>query len=294
MDNFEHIANMSIGGMIAMLVTTVTFIDQIEKIRNKFLLCSILGYSAMMTSACICSNQAWRRMIAGELPQFASRMIATQFFYVGAFTCLIFHSTYRTVMISAPHFASPLRIAIPITLTQCFIHGSASYYWGSNIMDNYGTKVSVISSRFEIAILIYYSVVESVLFLLTQYKIIQVKSVIVKKGDSEMFKIKLLLYLKGSIRSFAYILNIVLIYIALGNWLPYLVNWNYPMFCPAFLLMIVLTDSTRFQECMAKLSVNHAPRTSGSGFKETDTAGSSSKMRAKQTGTVTKSEDPGV
>ncbi|TPX66996.1 hypothetical protein SpCBS45565_g04117 [Spizellomyces sp. 'palustris'] len=252
MDNFEHIANISKGGTIAMVVVCITFLDQIEKVRNKFLLSSILSYACLLFIATITVSKAWESLVAGNLEKFANLMIVTQVTYVGGFTALVFHSAYRATLILAPRFPHTAKAATCVALTQGFIHGAASYYWGTNIKANYGTLRSEISSRMEIVVLVYYSLVESILFLMIQYKIIQVKAATLKSGDIN--KIKLVLYVKGLLRSSAYIVNIALIYLSLGNFIPYLINWNYPILCPAFILMIILTDSTRFQECIEKLS----------------------------------------
>ncbi|KNC99203.1 uncharacterized protein SPPG_05458 [Spizellomyces punctatus DAOM BR117] len=268
MDNFEHIANISKGGTIAIVVVCITFIDQIEKVRNKFLLGSIISYACLMFIATITVSKAWESLIVGNFEKFANLMIVTQVTYVGAFTSLVFHSAYRATLILAPRFPHTAKAATCVALTQGFIHGAASYYWGMNIKANYGTLRSEISSRMEIVVLIYYSLVESILFLMIQYKIIQVKAATLKSGDTN--KIKLVLYAKGLLRSAAYIVNIALIYVSLGNIIPYLKNWNYPILCPSFILMIILTDSTRFQECIEKLSPSTTTTTTSNSKKPTD------------------------
>ncbi|KAJ3156314.1 hypothetical protein HDU89_004096 [Geranomyces variabilis] len=275
-DNVLQIANISAGGILAMLVVLVAFWDHLERIRDVFLQRSILCYASFMVIAYICSNQAWTSLLAAQqsedgatakrnLDHFSNRILATQFFYVAAFTFLVFHSAFRAARITLPLYQHPLRIAIPVTLTQIGLHATASYFWGNNIRENYGAMRSEISSKFETTLIVYYGVVETACFLLTQWAIIKVKSETVT--DANLLKTKLVLYAKGVARTAAYVACVLTIYLALGNVaIPYTEYYVYPMMCPVLMFVIIMTDASRFQECMEKLAPGVKQVASSSGI----------------------------
>ncbi|KAI9089423.1 hypothetical protein DFS34DRAFT_654567 [Phlyctochytrium arcticum] len=125
---------------------------------------------------------------------------------------------------------------------------------------NFGTQVDTISQKMEVVVLVYYSVVESALFIITQYKIIETTAATIAGGPT--MRLKALMYLSGSMRSVAYIANICVGFVALGNVLPVTSHWNFPLYGPPFLVVIILTDFGRFQNCMDNLTGEQAKSSS--------------------------------
>ncbi|KAJ3175919.1 hypothetical protein HDU85_001026 [Gaertneriomyces sp. JEL0708] len=253
MSNFYHLKNISAAGAIILSIVVITLWDQIEKIKNKVLLGSIMAYTSLMFIAMVTCTQAWTGILENNIPKFQNLFYLTQSAFVAAFTCLVFHSAYRTTLILAPRSPHTIKVALFAAFTQMAIHIPAAAYWGLNMAATAGAGISPISQKMEVVVLVYYAVVETSLYLVTQNHIIKVKAA-ASSGTST--RIKVMLYLKGLLRAGVYSATIILTYLSLGNRLPQpqTMNWQYPMIMPSILLLIILTDSTRFQECIEKLT----------------------------------------
>ncbi|KNC97943.1 uncharacterized protein SPPG_06931 [Spizellomyces punctatus DAOM BR117] len=238
------------GSALAGVTVLLSFWENIVKTKNVHMktsiLIAILSYIVSMSFV----SSSWSYLGLGNPDGFATRIICATAFYDFFFACLTYHSAYRTFLICKPFHPRVWLLAAGVTLTQIVIHGTASYFWATNMKANYGTIPSPISTTMETVVLVYYSTVESVLFLITQYKIVE--STTATKTNVSMVT-KLTTYMNGFARSIAYTANICIGFIALGEVIPVTHNWNFPMYGPAFLIIIILTDVGRFQDCMTKL-----------------------------------------
>ncbi|KAI9089422.1 hypothetical protein DFS34DRAFT_639404 [Phlyctochytrium arcticum] len=252
MPDFEQLSTIGAGAALACVTVLLTFLENIDKIRVPHLKYSIVGCLVSFTTSTTFVAAAWRSLFQGDAPGFADRMICATAFYDLGFTLLTYHSAYRTIRICLPFYRNVHWAAAGVALTQMLVHGSASLFWARNMKANFGTQVDTTSQKLELVVLVYYSVVESALFVITQYKIIETKAATMVGGATK--RLKALMYLSGSMRSIAYIANICMGFVALGNVLPVTSHWNFPMYGPPFLVIIILTDSGRFQNCMESLT----------------------------------------
>ncbi|KAI9089424.1 hypothetical protein DFS34DRAFT_639408 [Phlyctochytrium arcticum] len=252
MPDFEQLSTIGAGAALACVTVLLTFLESIEKIRVSHLKYSIVACLVSFTIAMSFAAAAWRSLFQGDAPGFANRMIGATAFYDFGFTMLTYHSAYRTIRICLPFYRHVHWAAAGVALTQVVVHASAAYFWASNMLANFGTQVDPTSQKMEVVVLVYYSVIESVLFVITQYKIIETKASTMAGGATT--RLKALMYLSGSLRSVAYIANICMGFVALGNMLPVTSHWNFPLYGPPFLVVIILTDSGRFQNCMQTLT----------------------------------------
>ncbi|KAJ3176789.1 hypothetical protein HDU85_006542 [Gaertneriomyces sp. JEL0708] len=257
--HFQQLANIGAGAALATVITAMTLYENIVRIKDIHMKYSIIACMCSFIIAMSFVSYSWRAM-PDNPPLFVDRIIGATFFYDLTFTLLTYHSAYRTILICRPITRRIPLYALLIAFTQMIIHGCASYFWAINMKDNYGTLVSPVSSKMEVVVLVYYSVVESVLFVLTQYRIVEVKiATMANKAETLGLRTMAGLYGQGLMRSFAYTISITMGFIALGNALP-LVHltvteaWNFPMYGPVFCMIVILTDVNRFQSAIATLT----------------------------------------
>lgn len=126
-------ANIGAGAAVGAAVLLMTFWENIEKINNKHMRYSILAWALAYMVAQACVSTSFRAIAVGNVPLFVDRIIGATFFYDLSFSLLTYHSAYRTILICKP-FAKNIAIAAAIvTATQMVVHGTASYYWASNM-----------------------------------------------------------------------------------------------------------------------------------------------------------------
>ncbi|KAI8802034.1 hypothetical protein BJ742DRAFT_778755 [Cladochytrium replicatum] len=102
------------------------------------------------------------------------------------------------------------------------------------IIDERSTKITFVES-------VWFSIIETILFVVTQYRFVSVRSSMRKVSTG----VQIQLYWKDVTRSILYSFNVIMMYLFVGNWSGY---------GHAITLLILMTDSNRFQETIAILN----------------------------------------
>ncbi|KAI8802033.1 hypothetical protein BJ742DRAFT_834847 [Cladochytrium replicatum] len=186
-------------------------------------------------------------------------------FVVGSISWVIcwlgvtFTTSYRASLIVFVGGRRPWLLPLILILCQGALSFTGSAYFTINFISSFGKTVDERSTIITIVESIWYSVMESLLFVITQYRIVSVRSSVKKVP----LAVQAQLYMKGILRSALYSLNVIMMFISVGNGFGVGVGGNWSVYGHAITLLILMTDSNRFQETIAILNGDHQPRRTG-------------------------------
>ncbi|KAI8805379.1 hypothetical protein BJ742DRAFT_404919 [Cladochytrium replicatum] len=117
---------------------------------------------------------------------------------------------------------------------------------------SFGQTVDPRSSTVTIVESFWYSIIETILFAITQYRIVYIHSQVKKVSAS----VKMQLYMKAVTRSVLYSFNVTMMFLSVGNVFGTAlgIGSNWTSYGQSITLLILLTDSDRFQETIAVLT----------------------------------------
>ncbi|KAI8814423.1 hypothetical protein BJ742DRAFT_785257, partial [Cladochytrium replicatum] len=167
-----------------------------------------------------------------------------------AWLCVTYHTSYRAALISLVGFQRPWLVSLAAVICQGLLSGTGSVFFTINFVTSLGTKVDPRSTMITFIESFWYSIVETALFVVTQYRIVSVRSRIKKVATT----VQLQLYWKAVMRSVLYSLNVIMMFLAVGNTFGVDVGGNWSLYGHAITLLILMTDSNRFQETIGILN----------------------------------------
>ncbi|KAI8814244.1 hypothetical protein BJ742DRAFT_328816 [Cladochytrium replicatum] len=270
---WDHAQDSSIhqyaGAIVAEITVFICFLESYQRIQNQHLKISITLFMifSVLVNVFFLAGTA---LVAQS--DFAS---ATPLFIIGSISWVLawlnvtYHTSYRAALISLVGFQRPWIISIVAVCCQGALSGTGSVFFTMNFISSFGQTVDTRSTLITFVESFWYSIVETALFVVTQYRIVSVRSRIKKVSVT----VKLQLYWKAVTRSMLYSLNVIMMFLAVGNEFGVNVGGNWSLYGHAITLLILMTDSNRFQETIAILNGDKVPNR-GTGVLGTNTYGS--------------------
>ncbi|KAI8802031.1 hypothetical protein BJ742DRAFT_834842 [Cladochytrium replicatum] len=238
------------GAIVAEISVFICFLESYQRIQNKhlkisitlFLIFSILVNVLFMTGTVLVSKNDF----STAQPMFIIGSIC----WVIAWLNVTYHTSYRAALISLVGFQRPWIVSIIAVACQAALSGTGSVFFTMNFLASFGTTVDPRSTTITFVESFWYSIVETALFVVTQYRIVSVRSRIKKVSSMVKFQ----LYMKAVTRSLLYSLNVIMMFLSVGNAFGAEVGGNWSVYGHAITLLILMTDSNRFQETIAILN----------------------------------------
>ncbi|KAI8801353.1 hypothetical protein BJ742DRAFT_837705 [Cladochytrium replicatum] len=240
------------AGFVQQIAVLTCFIDTYLRIKNKHLKLSITFFliSALLVQSFFLAGMT----VIGR----GYTTAATYMFILGSLAWVVswltvtYHTSYRAAIITLVGFERPWLIPLIIIVCQVALSGTGWFFFIKNYITSFGQEADPRSTIITIVEAFWYSIVETVLFSITQYRIVQVHSQVRKVSTF----IKLQLYMKAVTRSILYSFNVTMMFLSVGGIFgPGMGpgdNWTSYGFSVTFLILI--TDSDRFQETIAVLT----------------------------------------
>ncbi|KAI8802032.1 hypothetical protein BJ742DRAFT_858759 [Cladochytrium replicatum] len=246
------------GALVAEISVFMCFLESYQRIQNKHLKVSITLFVifSLLVNALFLAGTAL--LGAGKLGLASPMFIAGSICWVIAWLNVTYHTSYRATLISLIGFQRPWIVAVVMVVCQGILSGTGSVFFTENFLASFGQTVDPRSTAITFVESFWYSIVETILFVITQYRIVSVRSRI-KKVD---MTVKIQLYWKAVSRSILYSLNVIMMFLSVGNAFGAGVGGNWSTYGHAVTLLILMTDSNRFQETIAILN-GDAPRRTG-------------------------------
>ncbi|KAI8802030.1 hypothetical protein BJ742DRAFT_873558 [Cladochytrium replicatum] len=245
-DNLHQYA----GAIVAEITVFTCFLESYQRIRNPHLKWSITLFIifSVLVNACYLTGTAFvgSANVVAAVPFF----IGGSVLWVLAWICVTYHTSYRAALISLVGFQRPWLVSLAAVICQGLLSGTGSVFFTINFVTSLGTKVDPRSTLITFIESFWYSIVETALFVITQYRIVSVRSRIKKVATTIQFQ----LYWKAVMRSILYSLNVIMMFLAVGNTFGVNVGLNWSLFGHAITLLILMTDSNRFQETVGILN----------------------------------------
>ncbi|KAI9364995.1 hypothetical protein DFJ73DRAFT_756130 [Zopfochytrium polystomum] len=175
MDPSRYVANSNVMVAlgVSLITTLVSFWEVIAKLTNPVLLWT-LAISATghliytFGSAVIARNVA----VDGDLDSFGRAPSILWVADLIAWFSIVFHTTYRTVLIMYPKSKGIWIVPSIILVVQMCLQSTALYYWYDNWTTNHFATTTPQFYWLSLAIMFFVSSIDSVFFVLAQYKII--------------------------------------------------------------------------------------------------------------------------
>ncbi|KAI9355664.1 hypothetical protein DFJ73DRAFT_824640 [Zopfochytrium polystomum] len=153
---------------------------------------------------------------------------------------LLFHSSYRTVLIMNPYGDHHWAIPLALTSVGVALHIAYNYLWERDIMV---FQISFHTYVLGIAVMIYQSIAETVAFVLSQYTIITSLSMIQK------FPLPWWLIVQAFLRSACFVSSVIMKYLSLGGYFfPGETAGPYIFQAGNLMILVMLSDSARIRE----------------------------------------------
>ncbi|KAI8802029.1 hypothetical protein BJ742DRAFT_834837 [Cladochytrium replicatum] len=252
------------GAIVAEITVLICFLESYQRIQNKHLKVSISLFFVFSILVNVLFLTGTALFAAGNVAVASPMIIMGSISWVIAWLNVTYHTSYRAALISMVGYQRPWLIALVAVLCQGALSGTGSVFFTLNYLKSFGNTVDPRSTTITYVESFWYSIVETALFVITQYRIVSVRARV--KKVSTMTKIEL--YWKAVSRSILYSLNVVMMFLSVGNAFGAGVGANWSLYGHSMTLLILMTDSNRFQETIAILNGD----TSGGG-KKSGTAG---------------------
>ncbi|KAI8807245.1 hypothetical protein BJ742DRAFT_317935 [Cladochytrium replicatum] len=229
----------SAGALFALFAVTISFWENLEKMRNKPLLVSVLLF-VTSSSLSISINIAAAYMEQIAQPHSAKvAYVLSAVFWALAWASLTFHSATRTILIAFPRLQnhSVWFISGSTVFAQLCLTGTGAYFYSKSQIDTLGKVYDPRGVTVLLVEIPWYSIVESVLFITAQYKIVSAVNELrdTQSGDRQAqaparrwsvwsshtnswtARHAKLIYVKGLIRSMLYCTNIIMTFLSVGG-----------------------------------------------------------------------------
>ncbi|KAI8807249.1 hypothetical protein BJ742DRAFT_773234 [Cladochytrium replicatum] len=238
---------MITGGAIVCAITAATcFWEDLEKITNKFLCISMLLFLFFFILTEVFYITGLLLFVRGLPGIGALTKAVCGITWILAWACMTFHSTMRTALIVLPLSAKipPWGVGLMVTLLQLTLASASVYYYVKAIIESDGHKYDKQGSFILLLEAVWYSIVESGLFLAAQYKIVSAAlelqnavggNTLPRRRSLNPLKHRAFwIFMMGGLRALCYSANIIMTFISIGGY--------FPPYTDAFLFFFILTE----------------------------------------------------
>ncbi|KAI8801354.1 hypothetical protein BJ742DRAFT_837706 [Cladochytrium replicatum] len=249
---YENDMHMFAGSYAAFITVFICFFESFQRIRNVHLKMSITLFAVLSLLDGAFIMIATRCLSVGNLRAAKPLYIVASILWVACWLQVTYHTSYRAAQIIFTGYKRLWIFPIVVCICQGALSGTGCYFFVSNFLNNLGRRVDPKSVTITIVESFWYSIVETVLFGITQYRIVHVHSRVKKVSTS----VKLQLYMKAVTRSILYSFNVTMMFLSVGNVFgaDRGINSNWTAYGKTITVLILLTDSDRFQETIAVLT----------------------------------------
>ncbi|KAI9364025.1 hypothetical protein DFJ73DRAFT_810684, partial [Zopfochytrium polystomum] len=202
--------------MVAMGVTMITIIvsywDVIAKIKNPFLFWTIIGAAAGQLVHTFGSAVIRRDVIKDyDFPKLVYRGTWLSAGQIFCLACLQFHTSYRGMLILFPRSNRTWVVPSIVTALHIALQIAGLYYYYENFKLNFFFKTTQEVFVFSVVTTVYVSVVETIFYLISQYKIITTLT------ELSSIKVSFVDVLKMILRSACYIAAVIMLFCSSGQ-----------------------------------------------------------------------------
>ncbi|KAI8814427.1 hypothetical protein BJ742DRAFT_864949, partial [Cladochytrium replicatum] len=222
------------GAIVAELTVFICFLESYQRLQNvqlkiaitTFLVFSILVNLFFLIGTALLMHQNY----TASPPLFVVGSIS----WVIAWLGVTYTTSYRASLIVFVGNRRPWLLPLILILCQGTLSFTGSAYFTINFISSFGKTVDERSTIITIVESIWYSVMESLLFVTTQYRIVSVRSSVKKVP----LAVQVQLYTKGVLRSALYSLNVIMMFISVGNGFGVGIGGNWSVYGHAITLLI--------------------------------------------------------
>ncbi|KAI8806814.1 hypothetical protein BJ742DRAFT_815400 [Cladochytrium replicatum] len=251
------------SGLFGLLTVAISFWENFEKIRNKHLLISIFLFMGLCVSFLAFTIIGEQLFITGDPITSKFLYVIASASWVFAWASLTYHSATRAFLVLFPYIRTPVwLLSGAIVFAQLTLTGTGAFFFSIQSADPSNYTNSVVLEKITLTESIWYSLVESILFAATQYKIIatvmsvteasaSTSEVMDGSSQSTISLKSLVIYAKGVFRSLFYSFNIVMMFLSVGGYFTNFIacrsfTWN----GMSIVLLILMTDAIRLKNTL--------------------------------------------
>ncbi|KAI8801343.1 hypothetical protein BJ742DRAFT_34009 [Cladochytrium replicatum] len=240
------------AGVAAFSTVFICFIETYLRMRNPHLKISITLYVACSILQGVVFFSAGVLVAQGNFSAASPLFVLGSIIWVLGWLQVTYHTSYRAAQITLVRFKWPWIVPFVVCLCQAALSGTGAYYFINNFLISFGQTSDPRSAAVTVVESFWYSIIETILFAITQYRIVYIHSQVKKVSTT----VKLQLYMKAVSRSVLYSFNVTMMFLSVGNVFGTTlgINSNWTTYGQSITLLILLTDSDRFQETIAVLT----------------------------------------
>ncbi|KAI9309816.1 hypothetical protein DFJ73DRAFT_805087 [Zopfochytrium polystomum] len=260
MDSTKDIAesNMMVAMGVAMITIVVSYWDVIAKINNPFLFWTMIGapvghlvhtFGVAITRRDVTRDYDYEKFFFR-----ACWLAAGQIFCLA---CIQFHTSYRGMLILFPRSNRNWIVPSIVTAIHVGLQIAGLWYYYANWKLSYFVTTTQEVFTLSVVTAVYVSAVETVFFLISQYKIITTLTELSKVEVSFFHVAKMIL------RSACYISAVIMLFCTSGQFF-YSVSTGVIFIyqAPTLMVLILLSDSVSVRELVAHYSYGSSGKTS--------------------------------
>ncbi|KAI8803939.1 hypothetical protein BJ742DRAFT_826602 [Cladochytrium replicatum] len=248
------------SGLFGLLTVAISFWENFEKIRNKHLLISIFLFMGLCAAFLVFTIIGEQLFITGDPVTSKFLYVIASASWVFAWASLTYHSATRAFLVLFPYIRTPVwLLSGAIVFTQLILTGTGAYFFSIQSADPSNYTNSAVLEKITLTESIWYSLVESILFAATQYKIIATVMSVTEAtastseiiDGSSTFSLKsLAIYAKGVLRSLFYSFNIVMMFLSVGGYFTNFIASSFTWNGMSIVLLILMTDAIRLKNTL--------------------------------------------
>ncbi|KAI8814428.1 hypothetical protein BJ742DRAFT_892013 [Cladochytrium replicatum] len=242
--------HQSAGSIVAEITVFICFLESYQRIQNMHLKVSISMFVAFSVLVNLFFLIGRAFLMAQNYDAAKGMFVVGSMCWVTAWLCVTYHTSYRATIIALTGVKRPWVVSIAFVVLQGALSWTGSAFFTMNFLASFGQTIDERSTKITFVESVWYSITETILFVVTQYRIVSVRSSVRKVSTG----VQIQLYWKGVTRSILYSFNVIMMYLSVGNEFGVDAGGNWSGYGHAITLLILMTDSNRFQETIAILN----------------------------------------